>query len=445
MIKHITLLLLTLTPLLTFGQDDNFWSLEKCISQAEKNSLTIQESQIGVQRAAIDVRSNKLSRYPNLDANAGATYNLGRSINPTTNEFVTTNLFANNYGLSSGVTLYNGGRIKNAIAKSEVEKQISEADLEQARRNVSLDVSSAYLQILLAMEQEKNAKVTLEESKQQLDRINKLIRVGSLPEGDKYEIEAQLARNEQSLVSAENSLANAYLNLKVLLQIPMEQDFKIEQPNIPIPPPETFDLQPYESIVKRAIENQPSIRAGELRLQTSDYDIEIAKAGKRPSANVFANTGTNYSNITQVFTGTGYFGQMGENFNGSISLSLSVPIYDKEATKTAVELAKLSQLTQQISNRRIRQTLETEVQQAIAAARAAAKEYQAAQRTLDASQRAFDNTKKRYELGASTLLEFNTSRNNLAQAEFSVLIAKYDYIFKLKILDFYQGKKITLK
>jgi outer membrane protein len=278
-----------------------------------------------------------------------------------------------------------------------------------------------------------------------LDRINKLIQVGSLPEGDKYEVEAQLARDEQSLVSTENSLQQAYLNLKVLLQVPMNQDFKIEQPNIPIPPPETFDLQPYESIVKRAIENQPSIRAGELRLQTSDFDIEIAKAGKRPSANVFANTGTNYSNITQLFTGTGYFGQMNENFNGSISLSLSVPIYDREATKTAVELAKLSQLTQQISNRRIRQGLESEVEQAIATARAAAKQYQAAQRTLNASQRAFENTQKRYELGASTLLDFNTSRNNLSQAEFNLLIAKYDYIFKLKILDFYQGKKITLK
>lgn len=443
--KHITLLLLTLTPLLVFGQDDNFWSLEKCISQAEQNSLTIQESQIGVQRATINVRSNQLSRYPNLNASAGVTYNVGRSINPTTNEFVTTNLFANNYGLSSSATLYNGGRISNSIAKSEVEKQISEADLEQARRNVALDVSSAYLQILLAIEQEKNAKVTLEQSKQQLDRINKLIQVGSLPEGDKYEVEAQLARDEQSLVSTENSLQQAYLNLKVLLQVPMNQDFKIEQPNIPIPPPETFDLQPYESIVKRAIENQPSIRAGELRLQTSDFDIEIAKAGKRPSANVFANTGTNYSNITQLFTGTGYFGQMNENFNGSISLSLSVPIYDREATKTAVELAKLSQLTQQISNRRIRQGLESEVEQAIATARAAAKQYQAAQRTLNASQRAFENTQKRYELGASTLLDFNTSRNNLSQAEFNLLIAKYDYIFKLKILDFYQGKKITLK
>jgi outer membrane protein len=246
-------------------------------------------------------------------------------------------------------------------------------------------------------------------------------------------------------VSAENSLQQAYLNLKLLLQIPMEQDFEIEEPNISIPQPETFDLQPYESIVKRAIENQPSIRAGELRLQTSDYDIEIAKAGKRPSANVFANTGTNFSSITQLFTGTGYFGQMNENFNGSISLSLSVPIYDREVTKTAVELAKLSQLTQQLSNRRVRQALEADVQRALADARAAAKQYQAAQRTLNASQMAFNNTKKRYELGASTLLDFNTSRNNLAQAEFNLLIAKYDYIFKLKILDFYQGKKITLK
>jgi outer membrane protein len=444
MIKHITVFLLTLAPFLSFGQD-NSWSLEKCISQAEKNSLTIQESQIGVQRANIDVRSKKLSRYPDLSGNARVSYNIGRSINPTTNEFVTTNLFANNYGLSSSATLYNGGRIQNSIAKSGIEKQISEADLEQARRNISLEVASAYLSVLLAIEQEKNANVTVDKSKQQLDRTNKLIRVGSLPEADKYEVIAQLARDEQTLVSTENSLEQTYLTLKMLLQIPIAQDFKIEQPNIPLPPPETFNLQPYQSIINRAVENQPSIRAGELRLKTADYDIEIARAGKRPSINMFASTGTNYSNLTQIFTGTGFFGQMNENLNGSLGLSLSVPIYDKEVTKSQIELAKLSQMTQQISNRRIRQSLETEVQRAIADVKAAAKQYQAAQRTLNASQKAFENTEKRYELGASTLLDFNTSRNNLSQAEFSSLRAKYDYIFKLKILDFYQGKKITLK
>lgn len=443
MIKQFTILLLVLTPFVGFSQD--FWSLEKCIKQAESNSLTIQESQIGVKRAAIDVRSNQLSRYPNLNANAGATYNLGRSINPTTNEFVTTNLFANNYGLSSSVTVYNGGRIKNSIAKSEIEKQISERDLEQAKRNISLEVAAAYLQVLLAIEQESNSKVTVEKSKEQLKRIKRLIQVGSLPEGDVYEVEAQLARDEQSLVASENTIEQTYLTLKTILQIPIGQDFTIEQPNIPIPPPESLVLQPYETIVQRAIANQPSIQAGELRLKSSDYAIEIAKSGKRPTVSIFANSGTNYSNLTQIFGGAGYFGQMNENLNGSISLSLSVPIYDKEATKTQIELAKLTQLTQQISNRRIRQTVEADVQRAMADAKAAGKQLQAAQRTLSASQKAFENTEKRYELGASTLLDYNTSRNNLAQAEFSLTIAKYEYIFKLKILDFYQGKKITLK
>lgn len=444
MIKYSTIFLLLLLPFLGISQDDS-WSLEKCIGHAEKNSLTVQESQIGVQRSAITLRTDEMSRYPNLSANAGVSYNLGRSINPVTNEFVTTNLLANNYGLSSNVTIYNGGRIKNTIAKSGIQKQISEKNLEQARQDVALEVASAYLAILLALEQENNAKVTLTESEQQLERINKLIRVGSLPEADKYEAEAQVARNEQSLVSAENNVEQTYLTLKNVLQIPMNQTFQIEQPNIPIPPPESLNLQPYSTIVQRAISNRPSIKAGELQLQSAALDIELAKAGKLPSVNAFVSTGTNYSNLSQVFTGTGYFGQMNENLNGSVSLGISYPIYDKGATNAAIEQAKLGELTQQIANRRIRQTVETQVQQAFANTKAAAKQMQAAQRTLDASQKAFENTKKRYELGSSTLLEFNTSRNNLDTAEFNLIIAKYDYIFKLKILDFYQGKKITLK
>lgn len=442
--KYSTIFLLLLLPFLGISQDDN-WSLEKCITHAEKQSLTIQESQIGVKQAELTLTQDKRNRYPDLSASTGINYNVGRFVNPVTNEFVTTNLFGNSAGLSSGITIYNGGRIQNTILKSEIQKQINEQNLEQAQRDIALNVASAYLSILLAIERNNNSKAVLVESEQQLERINRLIRVGSLPEADKYETEAQVARNEQSVVTTENAVDQAYLSLKTILQIPVQQDFKIEQPNIPIPPPESLTLQPYGTIVKRAIANQPSIKAGELQLKSNDLEIEIAKVGKLPSVILNANTGTNYANIAQTTGGSGYFGQLNENLNGSVGVFVSIPIYDKGATNTAIEQAKLRQLTQQISNRRIRQGLETQVQQALADAKAAAKQMQAAQKTLNASQKAFDNTKKRYELGSSTLLEFNTSRNNLNQAEFSVIIAKYDYIFKLKILDFYQGKKITLK
>ena len=442
--KYSTIFLLLLLPFLGISQDDN-WSLEKCITHAEKQSLTIQESQIGVKQAELTLTQDKRNRYPDLSASTGINYNVGRFVNPVTNEFVTTNLFGNSAGLSSGITIYNGGRIQNTILKSEIQKQINEQNLEQAQRDIALNVASAYLSILLAIERNNNSKAVLVESEQQLERINRLIRVGSLPEADKYETEAQVARNEQSVVTTENAVDQAYLSLKTILQIPVQQDFKIEQPNIPIPPPESLTLQPYGTIVKRAIANQPSIKAGELQLKSNDLEIEIAKVGKLPSVILNASTGTNYANIAQTTGGSGYFGQLNENLNGSVGVFVSIPIYDKGATNTAIEQAKLRQLTQQISNRRIRQGLETQVQQALADAKAAAKQMQAAQKTLNASQKAFDNTKKRYELGSSTLLEFNTSRNNLNQAEFSVIIAKYDYIFKLKILDFYQGKKITLK
>jgi outer membrane protein len=441
MMKYITIIGLLFLSMNGFGQE--LWSLEKCIKRAEENSLSIQQSDISMKQANLTLRQNERNRYPNLSANSGVNYNLGRSINPVTNQFVTRNLISNNYGLSSGVTIYNGGKVENTIKKSRLDLNASKEDLEQAKRNISLEVAQAYLQVLLGLERQKNAQVTLQESEQQEERIKKLIRAGSLPEGDIYEVQAQVARNEQSLITAENTVIQSYLSLKVILQLPIEQDFKIETPNIPIPPPETLDIQPYQAIVQRAVASQPSVKAGEIRLKSIEYDVEIAKANLRPSLNAFANTGTNYSNLS--FTNASYFEQLGENLNGSVSLGLTIPIYDKGATKTQIESARLRMITQEISNKQVKQTIEADVQRAFQDVKAAAKQLQAAERTTNASQQAFNNTQKRYELGASSLLEFNTSRNNLATAEQNLIIAKYDYIFKLKILDFYQGKKISLK
>lgn len=439
----IGVLSLLFLPFLVTCQDD-IWSLERCISHAEKNSLTIQESQINVQLATLNLSQDKRNRYPNLNANTGVNYNVGRFVNPVTNEFVTTNLLANNIGLSSGLTVYNGGRLQKNITKSELQKQVSETNLEQAQRDVALNVASSYLSVLLAIERDNNTKAILAESVRQLERINKLIASGALPEADRYEAEAQVARNEQSVVASENAVTQAYLVLKTTLQIPIEQDFEVEQPTITIPAPETLTLQPYNIIVQQAIATQPSIKAGELQLQSAALDIELARVGKLPSVSLNASTGTNFANLSQIAGSTGYFGQLNENLNGSVGVFVNVPIYDRGATNTAIEQAKLRQLTQQISNRRIRQNIETQVQQALADAKAAAKQMQAAQKTLDASQKAFSNTQKRYEIGATTLLDFNTSQNNLNQAEFNMIIAKYDYIFKIKILEFYQGKPITL-
>lgn len=439
--KEIIIISLLFLSTNVFSQE--IWTLEKCIERAEQNSLVVQQSEVSLKQNSLSLAQNERNRYPNLAANSGLNYNLGRSINPITNQFVTTSLIANSYGLSSSATIYNGGRIENTIKKSRIDESASKEDLAQEKRNIALEVAQAYLQVLLTLEREKNAGITLQESKLQLERVRKLIRSGSLPEGDIYEVEAQVARDEQSMISAENTVAQAYLSLKVTLQLPINEDIKIETPDILIPAPETIEIQPYQLIVDQAVASQPSVKAGELRLKSAEYDVVIAKAGMRPTLSIYGSTGTNYSNLS--FTNATYVEQLGENLNGSLSLSLSVPIYDKGSTKTQIELARLGKITQEISNKQIRQTIESEVQRALQDVKAAAQQLQAAEKTTNASQMAFNNTQKRYELGVATLLEFNTSRNNLATAGQNLIIAKYDYIFKLKILDFYQGKKISLK
>jgi outer membrane protein len=452
------------------------WTLQRCIEQAEQNSLDIKQAQLGVQQETVNWNVSKLSRYPNLSANTGFSYNIGRPVDPTTNSFTTSDILANSYGLNAAATVYNGGLINNTIAQNALTRAASEEDLKQTRANIALSVAQAYLQILLSLERAENADLALQEAQRQETRTSKLIEAGALPEADIYELQAQIARNEQDAITAQNAVEQGYLNLKILLQLPLNEPFSIEVPKLEIPKPETLDVLPLEKMMETAVESQPSVRAGELRLEAANYGIELAKAGMRPSLNVFLNAGTNYSSIarrlsgdyttvqtaqTVTLAGVGttelvfdnqvpilennpYFSQVRSNVNGSVGVSLNVPIYDRGRTKSNIQLAELNIVNQEIANRRTKQAIEADVQRAFTDVKAAAKQLQAAQKTLIASQLAFGNTQKRYDAGATDLLALNTSRNNLTQAGLNLLIAKYDYIFKLKILDFYQGKKITL-
>ncbi len=458
------------------------WSLEKCISTAQENNRTIKQSQISVKNAQLINKQDRFAVYPTVNASSNLGFNFGRSVNPATYQFENLSTKYNGINVSSGVLLYGGGRIQNQIKQSSMDIQAAQADLEQVARNISLQVAQAYLQILLNEEQLANAKKRAQTTLSQLDRIEKQIKAGAVVENARYDLAAQVARDEQTAVTASNSVELSYLNLKNLLELPLDKDMKVEAPSVAIPTDVNPDNYSFRMVYNQAVANQPQIRAGEARIKSAEIGVKIAQAALLPSLSLNVNLNSNFSSTIKDFakgtsklipftqTGTAtingqtapvsftfnqtvvtdapqkpYFNQIGDNFGQGIGLNLQIPIWNGYQRRITIERQELSVENQVITLDRTKQQLKSDVQNAIASARAARKQYEASQKTLAAQKAAFDATDKRFQIGAANGFEFAQASLQLDTAERDVVVAKYDYLFRLKIVDFYEGKKLTLK
>ncbi len=476
--RIIFLCVISWSAAIATAQNVNVWSLERCIDYAQKNSITIKQSQLSVRNSEIAVQQNKLAQYPDLNGNIGFSGNSGRSLDPSNYQIQQQTLGYNNFGLSSGVTLYNGGRIKKSIEQSKIDHEAAVADLEQTTQNAALSVASAYLQVLLASEQLENAKKRAMQSKEQLDQILKSIKAGGRPANDRYDFDAQLAKNEQNIVTQQNNVDISYLNLKQLLLLDPDAEFKIERPEIKIPALDELEGLSLKMIYLAAYSRQPQIKAGELRQKSKEIGIEIAKADLLPTVTASVNLGSNFATSTKTGVGTpsqnltpafpvviggvptnfqqyrevyssykpiSYFTQLNNNFNQSAGISVRIPIYNNGRAGAAIERAHLEVVNTQLQNQQTQNQLKTDIQRALADARAAKKQLEAAEKTFNAYKMTADNAEKKSRVGASTIFELTTANNNMDTAQRDVVVAKYDYLFKLKILDFYQGKRISLQ
>ncbi len=456
------------------------WTLQRCIEYAQQNSLTIKSAEIDIRNAQLSEQSNKMARLPNLNASTRGRISFGRTINLTTNSFESESRTSQSLSLDAGLTLYNGQSISNSIKQSQYDVAAARADAEDISRDIALQVARAYLSILFSQEQLENALKSKQQTALQLDQISKLIQAGTRPQSERLDIEAQLARDEQAVITQQNEVAISYLNLKQLLELPPDYNLSIKIPDVSTPPdtqPETFTLK---NVYAQALQNQPSIRAGELRLRSAEMAVDIAKANMLPTVSLFGSISTNWAAKTKDFTKPNtdnrqivyvpqearingndvqlefpdeigitypnktYFDQLNDNFGQLAGVSVSIPIFNNGRTSIAMERARLNIMNTEIINEQVKQTLKSEIQRAIADAQAAKKQLDAAERSVLALETAYQNAEKRFRLGAINTFEYTTSGNNLDQARVDFIVAKYDYIFKLKIVDYYLGKTIEL-
>ena len=477
MLKKITLTLFILAVFVEANTAQEIWSLEKCIDYAYQNSINAKRAEIGVKSAELTEKGNKWSRYPDLSLSGNYNLSFGKTVDPTNNSFTTKSIGSNSFTVSSSAILYNGNRINNTIKQSKLDTKAARADAQQIERDLALSVATAYLNVLLAKEQLSNSKQRLVQTQSQLVQTDRLIKAGTRPESDRYEILAQIARDEQLIVSRENSIVQGFLTLKQLLLLEPDYDLDLIVPNIAnVSNTDNLDQVTLLSTYNTAVNNQPRIQAGNFRLQSAEKAVSIAKAGWYPTISLFGQLDSRFSTRGQSldkvtpffntipallngnipvsittrefstsFKDTPYFKQLEDNLGYAFGVSLSMPIYQNGRTSIAVEKARLNILSTQLQNSETRQTLKSEIQQAISNANAAKKTFASSEKTVNANRIAFSNTEKRYQLGAVNTFEYTTAKNTLDQSEIDYTLAKYEYVFRLKIVDYYLGKKLTLK
>lgn len=460
------------------AQAQEVWSLERCIEYALDNNLGVKQAAASVRTAQLAESQAKASRLPNVSASFNAGEQFGRTIDPTTNSFSNIATGYNSVGLSAGVPLFSGGQTHYSVKQASWNFKASEADARQIENNLALQVAQAYLNILLSQEQLESARQRVEQSGRQLDATLKLIDAGSLPRADRYNVDAQIAREEQAVVVAQNNVELAYLTLKQLLQLEPDFALQVEQPIYAIPADANPDALALGPVYEQAMNTQPSVQAAAYRVRAADEGVSVARSGYWPSVSLFANLSSNYSTAfqtvdvvqgpdekvtqqvelngqiidvgffqptyTTTFKDVPYWTQMDQNFGQGVGLNISIPIYQNGRVRLGVEQAKLGVLNAQLQDNQTRQQLKNDIQTAIANARSARLQLVAAQKTVEATRIAFENTEKRHALGAVNTLELTTAKNNLDLAENDLILAKYDYLFRLKILDFYEGKPLTL-
>lgn len=452
------------------------WGLERCVREALDKSLTIRQVELNKKGYEIESKQRRMQRLPNLNASTDLGVSFGRRINPVTNDFETENSFYQSVGLNSGVNVFNGFRLRNSIRQIDFYTNAAEEDIRQAENDLALSVALAYLNVLFAYENLEIANAQVELSKRQLEHVEKQISAGRNPENDRYDILSQIAIDEQAIITAENNIEINMLTLKQ--QMLMEPDFplEIERPEIDLTNLEALENLTFESVYSAALASQPEVQAAELRQQGEELGIDIARSTMIPSLSVGANLGSNWSDLAQepggfiitripqpgVFingesalleiesevptnlTSIPYLRQLDNNIGYGIGASLSIPIWNNYSGKGAVENAKINFMNAQIQTDLVKQNLKTDVQNALASARASRKSLDAAEASAVAARIAMKNADKLSEIGSINNFEYLSARNRNDSAELNLLIARYDYFFKVKVLEYYMGRGIRL-
>ncbi len=419
------------------------WSLQKCVEYALENNIQIKQQALNTDYNENLLDQAKSNRLPNLNAGVSNNFSYGRSLN-NNNVYEDVNSAQLNGYLSSNLTLFNGFILQNTVEQYKLDLQATMQDLQKAKDDLILNVAASYLEILFAEEQLKISEAQIEVTQQQINRTKQLVDAGSLARGALLEIEAQLAREELQQVNNQNNVQLAYLNLYQLLELPIEKSFKVKEPVLPeIKADVTMDNS--FDVFKTAVQLRPEIKAAQLRVESAKRQLEIAKGNLWPSLSFGANYNNQYFNIiSSEIPQLTFKEQLKSNGRYGFGFSLNIPVFNRFQVRNGIDNAQLQIQDYAYQLQSARNVLRKDIEQAYTNALAALNRYIASEKAVSSNQEAFRYTEEKFNVGMVNSVEYNQSKNNLTTAQSELLQSRYEYIFRTKILDFYNGKTIEL-
>lgn len=447
------------------------------------NNLTVKQTAIQEKFSELTLKQSKLSQYPNLNFTNSSSFNSGRNQNPTSFSLTTQSYFSDNMQLQTSGDIFNFFSKKNTIAANEWELLAAKANTDKLKNDIALTVANFYLQALLATEQVEISKVQLQQSQAQYNNTRQLVDAGNLPELNASELEAQVARDSANVIAAKGNVTAAILSLKAYMSIDAAQPFEIDTPPVEkIFVEKIADLQP-EAVYASAIANLPQQKYDDYKLKAATKSAAAAKGMMYLTLGGFGSLSTGYiasrtpiyaqiptgsttpTGLITVVNGVAYnvvspdltqgnkigyyrsdaFGtQMSDNFRQSIGVSISVPIFNGGSARTNYEKAKLNiktlELQKEISNQKTKQDIYTAYNNAIVAL----EKFNAGKKAVEAAERSYGYAQKRYEVGMLSTFELITNQNNLFTQRLQNTLDQFDYVFKMKVLEFYKGQGLKL-
>lgn len=472
MLKKVFVFLSALLFLQASGQEK--WSLQRCVEYALKNNISVKQSDVQARLSRITAMQSAMTRIPNLSGSLSSGYSHGLTTNPTTNILQSANFLSGSMNVQASYNVFTWNARKNTIAANNLLLKADEVGIDKAKNDISLTIANAYLQVMLRREQARISEVQVNQSRAQLSNTLKLVNAGSQPELNAIQLEAQLAKDSSSLLQSQALTEEALINLKAYMNFDFSLPFDIETPVLDqIPIENITELQP-ENVYKMALATQPLQQMYRLRIDAANKQIKAARGYMYPALIAYGGVTSSAINVkypqmvlvepqsTSAYitvgsekytvyapsykqvglTGIPLFTQVNQNFGQNVGLSISFSLFNGYTYRTQWERAKVNVAQLTLQNEQDDLTLKTNIYNAYQDAYSSLQKYYASQRTVAYSQRALDISKKRFDIGLLGSLEYIITQNNLYLAQIDEVSNHYDFVFKMKVLEFYKGQGV---
>ena len=452
------------------SQAQSGWDLQQCINYASKHNISLKQAALNNEVNKNNTNQSKATILPSLNLGSNHVINQGQTIDRFTNQFADTRVLSQSFFLSSSFTIWGGLSQYNTVKANEYAYLSGVENLKQLQNDLSLNVANAYINVIFSEELTKVSQNQFAITKEQFERTKKLVDAGTLAKSNEFDIKSQLANEEVNITTAENNYQLALLSLIQLMNFDSVTNFSVVRPVIDIEGDQTLQsnvLQIYET----ALTNQPNIKSTEFNIKSAEKTLAASQGRISPVITFNASTGTGTSGLAEDIVSTNLTGaqvagvtasgenvyvptydyvtqptpfskQFSNNANRSAGITISFPLFNGLSTHTAVKNAKINILNNKLSQDLVKQNLYKNISQAYANAKASLNKYYATKASAEAANESFNYAQQKFNAGVISSYDFNASKNRVFAAESSLLQAKYDYVFKLKVLDYYQGKPL---